>query len=164
MTPHIIYIIYNSEYLLRRPFDMNKAVISVALLGISLILLVIYGVDVLVASYSSPEGVTGQGFLPFEEQIRGMVFGGGAVVMSIIAFIIGRRVPSIIISILLFINGGLIIAGIVTTVVQANFSSGEMANMGRTAGSSVLFGLVLIGLGIWKTVLDRKVVSKQHPS
>jgi hypothetical protein len=36
--------------------------------------------------------------------------------------------------------------------------------MGRTAGSSVLFGLVLIGLGIWKMVLDRKVVSKQHPS
>lgn len=143
---------------------MNKAAVSVTLLGISLILLVIYGMDVLVASYSSPEGVTGQGFLPFGEQVRGIVFGGGAVVMSIIAFIIGRKVPSLIVSILLFINGGLIIAGIIATVVQANFSAEEMANMGRTAGSSVLFGLVLIGLGIWKTVLDRKVVSKQHPS
>jgi hypothetical protein len=143
---------------------MNKGAVSVTLLGISLILLVIYGMDVLVASYSSPEGVTGQGFLPFGEQVRGIVFGGGAVVMSIIAFIIGRKVPSLIVSILLFINGGLIIAGIIATVVQANFSSEEMANMGPTAGSSVLFGLVLIGLGIWKMVLDRKVVSKQHPS
>jgi hypothetical protein len=143
---------------------MNKVAVSVTLLGVSLILLVIYGMDVLVASYSSPEGVTGQGFLPFEEQVRGVVFGAGPVAMSIIAFIIARKVPSIIVSVLLFINGGLIIAGIIATVVQANFSSEEMANMGRTAGSSVLFGLVLIGLGIWKTVSDRKVVSKQHPS
>jgi hypothetical protein len=143
---------------------MNKAAVSVTLLGISLILLVIYGMDVLAASYSSPEGVTGQGFLPFEEQVRGIVFGGGPVAMSIIAFIIGRKVPSITVSVLLFINGGLIIAGIIATVVQANFSSEEMANMGRTAGSSILFGLVLIGLGIWKMVSDRKVVSKQHPS
>jgi predicted transporter len=73
-------------------------------------------------------------------------------------------VPSITVSVLLFINGGLIIAGIIATVVQANFSSEEMANMGRTAGSTVLFGLILIGLGIWKMVSDRKVVSKQHPS
>jgi hypothetical protein len=143
---------------------MNKTTISVTLLGISLILLVIYGMDVLAASTTSPEGVMGQGFLPFGEQVRGIVFGGGAVAMSIIAFIISRKVPSIIVSVLLFINGGLIIVGIIVTVVQANVSSEEMANMGRTAGSTVLFGLLLIGLGIWKIISDRKVLSKQHPS
>lgn len=143
---------------------MNKTTISVTLLGISLILLIIYGMDVLAASTTSPEGVMGQGFLPFGEQVRGIVFGGGAVAMSIIAFIISRKVPSIIVSVLLFINGGLIIVGIIVTVVQANFSSEEMANMGRTVGSTVLFGLLLIGLGIWKIISDRKVLSKQHPS
>jgi len=143
---------------------MNKTTISVTLLGISLILLIIYGMDVLAASTTSPEGVMGQGFLPFGEQVRGIVFGGGAVAMSIIAFIISRKVPSIIVSVLLFINGGLIIVGIIVTVVQANVSSEEMANMGRTAGSTVLFGLLLIGLGIWKIITDRKVLSKQHPS
>jgi hypothetical protein len=143
---------------------MNKTTISVTLLGISLILLIIYGMDVLAASTTSPEGVMGQGFLPFGEQVRGIVFGGVAVAMSIIAFIISRKVPSIIVSVLLFINGGLIIVGIIVTVVQANFSSEEMANMGRTAGSTVLFGLLLIGLGIWKIISDRKVLSKQHPS
>lgn len=143
---------------------MNKTTISVTLLGISLILLIIYGMDVLAASTTSPEGVMGEGFLPFGEQVRGIVFGGGAVAMSIIAFIISRKVPSIIVSVLLFINGGLIIVGIIVTVVQANFSSEEMANMGRTAGSTVLFGLLLIGLGIWKIITDRKVLSKQHPS
>jgi hypothetical protein len=143
---------------------MNKTTISVTLLGISLILLIIYGMDVLAASTTSPEGVMGQGFLPFGEQVRGIVFGGGAVAMSIIAFIISRKVPSIIVSVLLFINGGLIIVGIIVTVVQANVSSEEMANMGRTAGSTVLFGLLLFGLGIWKIISDRKVLSKQHPS
>ncbi|MGC2482209.1 MAG: hypothetical protein WA398_00465 [Nitrososphaeraceae archaeon] len=143
---------------------MNKTTISVTLLGISLILLIIYGMDVLAASTTSPEGVMGEGFLPFGEQVRGIVFGGGAVAMSIIAFIISRKVPSIIVSVLLFINGGLIIVGIIVTVVQANLSSEEMANMGRTAGSTVLFGLLLIGLGIWKIITDRKVLSKQHPS
>lgn len=143
---------------------MNKTTISVTLLGISLILLIIYGMDVLAASTTSPEGVMGQGFLPFGEQVRGIVFGGVAVAMSIIAFIISRKVPSIIVSVLLFINGGLIIVGIIVTVVQANFSSEEMANMGRTVGSTVLFGLLLIGLGIWKIISDRKVLSKQHPS
>jgi hypothetical protein len=143
---------------------MNKTTISVTLLGISLILLIIYGMDVLAASTTSPEGVMGQGFLPFGEQVRGIVFGGVPVAMSIIAFIISRKVPSIIVSVLLFINGGLIIVGIIVTVFQANFSSEEMANMGRTAGSTVLFGLLLIGLGIWKIITDRKVLSKQHPS
>jgi hypothetical protein len=143
---------------------MNKTTISITLLGISLILLIIYGMDVLAASTTSPEGVMGQGFLPIGEQIRGIVFGGAAVAMSIIAFIISRKVPSIIVSVLLFINGGLIIVGIIVTVVQANFSSEEMANMGRTAGSTVLFGLLLIGLGIWKIISDRKVLSKQHSS
>lgn len=143
---------------------MNKTTISVTLLGISLILLIIYGMDVLAASTTSPEGVMGQGFLPFGEQVRGIVFGGGPVAMSIIAFIISRKVPSTIVSVLLFINGGLIIVGIIVTVIQANFSSEEMANMGRTAGSTVLFGLLLIGLGIWKIITDRKVLSKQHPS
>ena len=143
---------------------MNKTTISVTLLSISLILLIIYGMDVLAASTTSPEGVMGQGFLPFGEQVRGIVFGGVAVAMSIIAFIISRKVPSLLVSVLLFINGGLIIVGIIVTVVQANFSSEEMANMGRTAGSTVLFGLLLIGLGIWKIITDRKVLSKQHPS
>lgn len=143
---------------------MNKTTISITLLGISLILLIIYGMDVLAASTTSPEGVMGEGFLPFGEQVRGIFFGGGAVAMSIIAFIISRKVPSIIVSVLLFINGGLIIVGIIVTVIQANFSSEEMANMGRTAGSTVLFGLLLIGLGIWKIITDRKVLSKQHPS
>jgi hypothetical protein len=141
---------------------MHKATISIALLGISLILLIIYGADVLSASIVSSEGARGKGFLPFEEQVRGIFFGGGAVIISITAFIVGRKVPAKTIPILLFINGGLIIIGIIVTVFQANLSPEDIGDMGRTIGFTVILGLLLIGLGIWKIISDRMVISKQQ--
>ena len=95
---------------------MDKVAISMILLIVSLILLVIYGADVLTASINSPAGLRGKGFLPFEEEIRGGALGGGAVIMSIVGFIISRKEPSKTISSLLFINGGLIIVGIIITI------------------------------------------------
>ena len=141
---------------------MNKAKISIALLVVSLILLVIYGADVLTASTASPEGARGTGFLPFGEEVRGGVFGGGAVALSVIAFIISRNVPSKTTSLLLFINGGLIIVGIILTVFEVDSTS--IGGMERTIGSTILLGLLLIGLGIWKIILDRKALAKQQPS
>ena len=143
---------------------MNKVVISIVLLSISLIFLVIYGADVLTASINSPSGLRGKGFLPFEEEIRGGVFGGGAVIMSIIGFIIGRKEPSKTISSLLFINGGLIIIGIIITIAQANASSENIRGMERTVSSTILLGAVLIGLGVVKTMHDKKIVSSKKES
>lgn len=140
---------------------MNKVAISIVLLSISLIFLVIYGADVLTASITSPSGLSGKGFLPFEEEIRGGVFGGGAVIMSIIGFIISRKEPSKTVSSLLFINGGLIIIGIIITIVQANLSSENIGGMERTVSSTILLGAVLIGLGVVKTMHDKKIVSSK---
>src|SRR5438270_278939 len=77
------------------------------LLVASLILLIIYGVDALVVK-----------FLPFNASVRGSAFGGGAVVMSIIGFVIGRKECTPIVSALLFINGGLIIAGMIGLIAK----------------------------------------------
>ena len=143
---------------------MNKVVISIVLLSISLIFLVIYGADVLTASINSPSGLRGKGFLPFEEEIRGGVFGGGPVIMSIIGFIIGRKEPSKTISSLLFINGGLIIIGIIITIAQANASSENIRGMERTVSFTILIGDVLIGLGVVKTMHDKKIVSSKKES
>jgi hypothetical protein len=65
---------------------------------------------------------------------------------------------------LLFINGGIIIVGIIVTIVQDKLSSEEIGGMGRTVRFTVLLGLLFIGLGIWKIISDRKVLSKQQPS
>src|SRR5919106_997040 len=137
---------------------MNRVTISIVLLSISLIFLVIYGADVLTASINSPAGLRGKGFLPFEEEIRGGALGGVAVIMSIVGFIIGRKEPSKMISSLLFINGGLIIVGIIITIAVASLSSEDTGGMERTAGFTILLGAILIGLGVWKIRDDKKIV------
>ena len=143
---------------------MDKVAISMILLIVSLILLVIYGADVLTASINSPAGLRGKGFLPFEEEIRGGALGGGAVIMSIVGFIISRKEPSKTISLLLFINGGLIIVGIIITIALANLSSEDTGDMARTAGFTILLGAILIGLGVWKIRDDKKIVSSKKES
>ena len=143
---------------------MSRASISIALLIASLILLIIYGADVLIASVSSPQGIRGTGFLPFGEEVRGTIFGAGPVIMSVIAFIISRNVPSKTVSILLFVNGGLIIAGILMTIIQATLSSEQIGGMQHTVGFTVVLGLVLIGLGAWKAIRDKRALPNQKLS
>jgi uncharacterized membrane-anchored protein YitT (DUF2179 family) len=112
---------------------MHKVTISIALLGVSLILLI-------------------------AERVQQIVFGGAAAVaMSIVAFVVSRKVPSKIISILLFVNGGIIIIGEIMTTLEANFSSEGIDSIER----NTILGLLLTGLGIWKIISDQKVLSKQ---
>ena len=120
--------------------------VATGLLIASLILLIIYGADVAVA-LSSPQG---QGFLPFDEAIRGVAFGGGAVIMSIIAFVIARKEHAPIVSSLLFVNGGLIIAGMIALVAQGSVASESIG--------TIAMGALLIGLGAWKLLVDRKLL------
>lgn len=129
--------------------------IALGLLIASLVLLIIYGADAAVASGSED----GRGFLPFDESIRGGVFGGGAVVMSIIAFVIARKEYAPAVSALLFVNGGLIIAGMIALIAQGALASEESSGAMRTIGSTITMGAILIGLGVWKVATDRKVVA-----
>jgi hypothetical protein len=135
--------------------------IAFALLVASLALLVIYGADVLVASSVSAETSfdARRGFLPFDEAVRGGAFGGGAVIMSIIAFVIARKEHSRAVSALLLINGGLIIAGMLALVAQGALSSEDSAGAARTIGSTMAMGGLLVALGAWKAVSDRKRAS-----
>ena len=132
--------------------------IAISLLIASLILLIIYGADVAVASSSQER----QGFLPFNEAVRGGVIGGGAVAMSIIAFVIARKEYAPPISVLLFVNGGLIIAGMVALIAQGALSSEDLSSAARTIGSTMAMGAILIGLGAWKHATDKKVAATRR--
>ena len=132
--------------------------VATGLLVASLILLIIYGADVAVAS-SSPQG---QGFLPFDEAIRGGAFGGGAVIMSIIAFVIARKDYAPIVSSLLFVNGGLIIAGMIALVAQGSVASESISDALRAIGPTIAMGALLIGLGVWKVLTDRKILTARR--
>ena len=122
--------------------------ISVILLFISLALLIIYGADVISSQATSNDGKSG--FLQLSAAIRGGVFGGGAVILSIIAFAISLREKSTLVVVLLLINGGLIIAGMIGLAIQD-----------KAAGSSTLYGttglgILLIALGVVKIFITRK--------
>jgi hypothetical protein len=136
--------------------------IATALLIVSLILLLVYGADVAVASFSQQR----QGFLPFDEAIRGVAFGGSAVIMSIIAFVIARKEYSPIVSALLFVNGGLIIAGMIALVAQGSVGSKDTSSILRSIGPTIAMGALLIGLGAWKLLTDRKILAsrKKEPA
>ena len=132
--------------------------IATGLLIASLILLIVYGVDVAVAA-ASPDG---EGFLPFDEAVRGGAFGGGSVVMSIIAFVIARKEYAPIVSALLFVNGGLIVAGMIALIGQGALASEDSSNTLRTIGPTTAMGGILIGLGAWKVVTDRKLLATRR--
>ena len=126
--------------------------IATGLLIVSLILLIVYGADVAVASSSSER----EGFLPVDESVRGAAFGGGAVIMSIIAFVIARKEYAPVVSVLLFVNGGLIIAGMIALLAQGALSSEDSSSTLRTVVSTIVMGAILIGLGAWKLIMDKK--------
>lgn len=132
----------------------TRTTIAIALLGVSLILLILYGIDVAII-FSTDSGQTtedSRGFLPLDERTRGTVFGGSAVIMSIIAFVIARKERSSIIPILLFVNGGLIIVGILAV-------SGELGITSLV--STIAMGIILVGLGVWKVFIDRRAPTTQ---
>jgi hypothetical protein len=129
--------------------------IATGLLVASLVLLIIYGADAAVGALS----LDSRGFLPLNEAVRGGAFGGGAVVMSIIGFAVARKEQLPIVSTLLFVNGGLIIAGMLGLVAQGALASEDSSGAMRTIGSTIAMGFVLVGLGAWKMTIDRKAVA-----
>ncbi len=101
----------------------------------ALILLIIYGIDAIIG-----QGKTG--FLPMDEMARGIGFGGGAIALSIAAFIISLRERSNITSILLIINGILVIIGAITAAT--------ISSDGEGAYGVLAMGIVILIMGIIK--------------
>jgi hypothetical protein len=137
---------------------MIKVKVATGLLVASLILLIIYGADVALSS-SGVGSPSHSGFLPINKAARGGVFGGGAVIMSIIAFVITLGEPSQVIAMLLIINGGIIIAGMIILIAEG---SGTTRNATITIGFTIGTGIVLVGLGVAKVRLDRAVIERKQ--
>lgn len=112
--------------------------------GISIILLVIYGIDVLVGG-----GGAGEGFLPFDAMTRGIGFGFPPIILSFVAFFMSKNQPVKGLGVMLIITGILIIIGGLISIS----SSGESENTARMAGeggSLIVIGAIIIGLGVIK--------------
>jgi hypothetical protein len=153
-TPQNRFI--KSDYIF---LNMLMVRIGTILLIVSLALLIIYGFDVIVAmSKNGQDGTKSpKGFLPFNEATRGIAFGATAVVMSIVAFVITRKTPSRSVAILLIINGGIILAGMFFIMTHVALT----ANSARTVGSTIVMGLLLVALGIVKSLYDKRHMAQR---
>ncbi|MDH3618701.1 MAG: hypothetical protein OEM89_08250 [Nitrosopumilus sp.] len=121
--------------------------------GISIILLVIYGIDVLVGG-----GGAGDGFLPFDAMTRGIGFGFPPIILSFIAFFISKKPPFKGLGIMLMITGVLIILGGIISI-SASGESENTARMAGEGGSLIAIGAIIIGLGVLKIKKSQPKVS-----
>ncbi len=121
-----------------------------SLIIISLVLLLSYGTDVILKNFN------GEGFLLMDTITRGIVFGGIAVAFSIIAFILSLREKLFIVSTFLIVNGIIMITG--GLLIAFNIiKSSENALL-----ISMITGIIVISLGIWKKVGFRNIVSGKN--
>jgi len=115
---------------------------------VSIIMLVIYGADVMSA------GSEKTGFLHMDPSIRGSIFGGAPAAMLIISFFITRKEPSKKVGILLLIGGGLIIVGTgIILLIQGNTLT---ARSMREFGSVLAIGIIIVILGCIKIKKSRR--------
>ena len=111
---------------------------------ISIILLVIYGMDAIVGG-----GGAGDGFLPFDAMTRGIGLGFPPIILSFIAFFISKKPPFKGIGILLIITGVLIILGGIVAVLGSSESE-NTARMAGEGGGLVAIGAIIVALGAIK--------------
>ncbi|MFQ5781619.1 MAG: hypothetical protein ACE5GR_01025 [Nitrosopumilus sp.] len=109
--------------------------------GISIILLVIYGTDVLVGW-----GGAGDGFLPFDAMTRGIGFGMPPIILSFIAFFISKKPPFKGLGIMLIITGALIVVGGTMSLGMASESENPSRMIGE-GGGLIIIGIIIAALG-----------------
>ncbi len=120
--------------------------------GISIILLVIYGSDVIVG------GGAGNGFLPLDAMTRGIAFGFPPIILSIIAFFISKKPPYKGLGIMLIVTGILIIIGGIMSTTSAAETENSTRMMGE-GGSLIIIGGIIAVLGAIKIKKSRTSVS-----
>jgi len=108
--------------------------VALIITGISIVLLVIYGIDVMVGG-----GGAGDGFLPFDAMTRGIGIGTPPIILSIAAFFISRKEPSKTLGIMIIVTGILIIIGGAVSMAAASESENSARMVGEGGG--------LIGIG-----------------
>lgn len=109
--------------------------------GISIILLIIYGVDVMIGG-----GGAGEGFLPFDAMTRGIGFGMPPIVLSFIAFFMSKKPPFKGLGMMLITTGALIIIGGAMSLGMAAESE-NAARMAGEGGGLIGIGAIIAGLG-----------------
>ena len=126
---------------------MAKAA-ALAITGISIALLVIYGADAAAGAGNTDH----QGFLDMDHKTRGLGLGGPAMVLPLIAYFISRNDSSKGLGGMILITGILIIIGAVTVIGMADLSEAEETTRNPLMETAPLLvvGGIQMGLGVLK--------------
>ena len=118
--------------------------IAIIISVISIILLVIYGADSIMA-ITEHLGIQSTAFLQMDVQARGMIFGIIPAALLIISYFITRKESSTVLGVLIIIGGTLMVVGVgIIFALQGNSipSAGQ-----REFGIVIGIGAVIIALG-----------------
>ena len=110
----------------------TRKIASEVLVSVALALLVIYILDVGVSMINHSE----DGFLPLSAKERGMIFGGGSILLFVISFGIGINVASRVLTVLLIIGGAIMgISVLISSFIAPTQDSNSM-NSSSDSGQS----------------------------
>ena len=111
---------------------------------ISIILLVIYGADSIMA-ITEHLGMQNTAFLQMDVKIRGLVFGMIPAILLVVSFFITRKEPSKVLGVLIIIGGALMVVG-VGLIFALQGSSIPVAGRGEF-GAVIGIGAIIMILG-----------------
>ncbi|MDN5846137.1 MAG: hypothetical protein L0H53_07670 [Candidatus Nitrosocosmicus sp.] len=134
-----------------------RKITSEVLVSAALALLVIYILDVGVSMLSDSEG-----FLPLSAKDRGMIFGGGSILLFIISFGIGINVASRLLTVLLIIGGAIMGTTVLISSFIAPTQDSVSTNSSSDSGQSqilapqfigiIVIGYIIMGMGIFRAL------------
>jgi hypothetical protein len=136
----------------------TRKIASEVLVSVALALLVIYILDVGVSMISHSE----DGFLPLSAKERGMIFGGGSILLFVISFGIGINVASRLLTVLLIIGGAIMGTSVlISSFVVPTLDSNETSSSSDSGQSQILapqfigiivIGYIIMGMGILRAL------------
>lgn len=134
----------------------TRKITSEILASIALALLLIYIIDVGVSMINNSSG-----FIPLSAKDRGIIFGGGSIVLFIISFGIGINVTSKLLTLLLILGGAIMgTTVLVSSLFLSPSNQPQMSNPNEGQNSSlapqslgiIVIGYVILGMGILRAL------------
>jgi hypothetical protein len=127
--------------------------------SIALIILVIYIADAGVSRLNN-----GDGFIPLSLMERGMILGGGPIILFFISFGLGFNIKSKIITTLLIVGGALMAITVIVSTFIIPDTSNMIADSSSPSGDTmqrasspqnlgiILIGFIIMGLGVLRAL------------
>ena len=135
----------------------TRKIASEVLVSVALALLVIYILDVGVSMLNHSDG-----FLPLSAKDRGMIFGGGSILLFVVSFGIGINVASRLLTVLLIIGGAIMGTTVLISSFIAPTQDSNNMNSSSDNGQSqilapqfigiIVIGYIIMGMGILRAL------------